>query len=405
MVVDEERLQRLFGSPALGNLRRRLRARYERGESTNEFTLAGLSTAERRALAGLLGRPTGTAKSMRLRLSELDQALARASLAGTLREALESLDGAIRDHRADRASREEAWALLPARVTHPRLRALLGDATGLGLLKRFAVSDAARAAALLEQVQQVLSRLPQRGMPLARLAAEALGDSHALDAGQPAATLVLRACADCEVLDTNARSRDQWARVGISVNELAAPALCLNLSSLGDTPGAQWVRVAATAGEPVHLSLRTLLRQPPAWNVADRTVFVCENPSIVAIAADRLGPACAALVCTDGMPSAAQRTLLTQLALHGARLRYHGDFDWPGLRIGNFLMREFKAAAWRFDAVDYEAACSGIGRPLSSDERIDAHWDSRLSGAMSAHGWAVHEEAVAEALLEDLGRR
>jgi hypothetical protein len=34
------------------------------------------------------------------------------------------------------------------------------------------------------------------------------------------------------------------------------------------------------------------------------------------------------------MPSAAQQTLLAQLAAAGARLRYHGDFDWAGLVIG-----------------------------------------------------------------------
>ena len=101
-------------------------------------------------------------------------------------------------------------------------------------------------------------------------------------------------------------------------------------------------------GEPVHLSLRSLLRRPPTWHVAQRDVFVCENPNIVAIAADRLGAACAPLACTDGMPSAAQQTLLAQLAAAGARLRYHGDFDWPGLVIGNFVMREFGAEPWRF---------------------------------------------------------
>src|SRR5690606_34272806 len=108
--------------------------------------------------------------------------------------------------------------------------------------------------------------------------------------------------------------RAQWARLGITVNELAAPVLCLNLTADGDTPAATLARVAAERGEPLHLSLRTLLRYPPPWNVAGRTVYVCENASIVAIAADRLGRACAPLVCTDGMPGAAPQTLLRQLA-------------------------------------------------------------------------------------------
>ena len=33
----------------------------------------------------------------------------------------------------------------------------------------------------------------------------------------------------------------------------------------------------------MHLSLRRLLRRPPVWHVANRDVFVCENPKIVAI--------------------------------------------------------------------------------------------------------------------------
>lgn len=45
-------------------------------------------------------------------------------------------------------------------------------------------------------------------------------------------------------------------------------------------------------------------------------------------------------MCTDGMPAAAQRVILRQLAAAGGRLRYHGDFDWAGVRIGNYVMRE-----------------------------------------------------------------
>ena len=73
------------------------------------------------------------------------------------------------------------------------------------------------------------------------------------------------------------------------------------------------------AGTAVRLALRTLMRAAPAWQVAARDVYVCENPNLVAIAADALGEYCAPLVCTDGMPAAAQRILLAQLAGAGAR--------------------------------------------------------------------------------------
>ncbi|MCD6679876.1 MAG: DUF2399 domain-containing protein [Burkholderiaceae bacterium] len=111
-----------------------------------------------------------------------------------------------------------------------------------------------------------------------------------------------------------------------------------------------------------------------AFDVSDREVFVCENPNLVAIAAAQLGADCASLVCTDGMPAAAQRTLLGQLRQREARLRYHGDFDWAGLRIGNRVIADFRARPWRFDSRAYEAAvrdAPGRGHALT-DERISS---------------------------------
>jgi uncharacterized protein (TIGR02679 family) len=185
----------------------------------------------------------------------------------------------------------------------------------------------------------------------------------------------------------------------VLVSELARPALFLNL------PTAAGARDSWTSGEPAYLSLRQLLRRPPAWRVAGRRIHVCENPDIVAIAADRLGAACAPLVCTDGMPAAAQRALLGQLAAAGAQLHYHGDFDWPGLGIGNFVLRSWRASAWRFSAIDYVAAIAGSAtRPNDLDAgMIAASWDRQLGPAMQEHGLAVAEEAVVESLLEDLG--
>ena len=88
-------------------------------------------------------------------------------------------------------------------------------------------------------------------------------------------------------------TRDLWANAGVLVNELARPALVLNAPGVG------------SLGEPSCLSLRSLLRSPPRWNVRGRTVYVCENPNLLAIAADTLGASCAPLVCTEGMPAAA----------------------------------------------------------------------------------------------------
>lgn len=401
MSVDDQsdiaRLKRLLGGAELGELRRRLRARYRRGASAGEFTLTRLSSAERRALEGLLGRTVSGAESMRLRSSELDNAVSRAGLAPDLRSALELLDGPLQNLKAQRAAWEQAWNAMLSAIQESRLIALTSTAAGALLLKRLSGSDLARARSLIEGAERVLARIPAQGLPLGQLAAEALGDSHALDAGRAVATIVLRCCSHLDHTETEERTREQWARLGIAVNELAWPALCLNLpvSKHTDAPFHE-------PGEPLYLSLRRLLRQPPKWEVGHREVFVCENPNIVSIAADRLGVRSAPLVCTDGMPSASQRVLLTQLARAGARLRYHGDFDWAGLSIGNFVVNAFAATPWRFGTADYLAAGGDVILELAVERRVEAQWDSLLAPAMAERGSVVHEEVVAETLLADL---
>lgn len=248
------------------------------------------------------------------------------------------------------------------------------------------------------QAEAVLRRLPAEGVPRAQLAAETLGDAHALDSGQAVATLVIAAWRQSETGMNEERTRDVWARAGVLVNELARPALFLNLPLRGSEG---WL---GSRGEPGYVSLRRLLRSALAFDVADREVFVCENPNVVAIAADRLGIGCAPLACTDGMPAAAQRTLLVQLANAGARLRYHGDFDWAGVRIANQVMREFDAKPWQLRTHEYEAAASAAPHSQRNLEgtAVAASWDDALAPAMLRRGVAVAEEAIVGSLLEDL---
>jgi uncharacterized protein (TIGR02679 family) len=102
------------------------------------------------------------------------------------------------------------------------------------------------------------------------------------------------------------------------------------------------------------------------------------------------------------MPGAAQQTLLGQLAAAGARLRYHGDLDWAGLRIANFVMREFGAIPWRLAASDYLAVAAETGPRLAPEQAVAAAWDAELAAAMLARRLGVHEERVVETLLRDL---
>jgi uncharacterized protein (TIGR02679 family) len=429
----DARVQRLLGGATLAPLRLRLRRAIERridGAKGQSLLLTQLSATENEALALLTGRPTGTARSARIDVARLDAALRAAGVAGSLREVLEQIDGPIASRTADAAAKQAAWAALSAGAGHDaRLHGWLQTPGATTLLKRLTRQDVLAADRLLAGADTVLRRLPGAGMTRSQLAAEALGNAHALDAGQPTASVVLAAWRYCEVLATpeagvanaptgadggeagppddadpqrapETRDREVWARAGVLVNELARPALVLNLPALGRS-GALW-----TAGEPAYLSLRLLLRAQPQWPVRDVQIFVCENPNLLAIAADRLGAHCAPMVCTEGMPAAAQRTLLTQLAQAGARLHYHGDFDWPGIHIANHVLRTWQAQPWHLAAADYEAATNNAPhtRRDLADTGPEASWDDMLAPAMRRHGLAIAEEAVADALLEDLER-
>ncbi len=399
------RLQRLLGGAALAGLRQRLRQRFERvptGEALASVRLGALSDAENAALAALLGRAARGTGSMQVDVARIDAALQRAGVATSLRDALEQLDGPLLNTSAERERIAARWKAVIGGCAHPQLAAWLATRDGSGLLRRLSGRDEAIAERSLLQAQAVLDRLPASGSTRAQLAARVLGDAHALDAGKVVATLVLSAlrqaapASDDAAADAAISARELWAGVGVLVNELARPALCLNLPTES--------RSTLPAGEPVYLSLRTLLRSPLRWAVAGRHVHVCENPNLLAIAADALGERCAPLVCTDGMPAAAQRSLLTQLTRAGARLHVHADFDWPGLHIVNHLIRAHAAQPWRFGSSDYLAAASQAARPgrALSTAQVAATWDDNLSEAMRREGLAIDEEAVADSLLQDL---
>jgi uncharacterized protein (TIGR02679 family) len=420
----DDRLQRLLGGDHLAMLRKRLRRRFERAEpdqAREKFRISQITTEEHAVLASLIGRPPQFSGSLQIDLRELDAALARAGIAISLRDALEQLDGPITNPAAARDVMRARWSAVVDGCGHPDLARFLQAPIAIGLLKRLSGGNPDAAAELCCRVEAVLQRLPANGLTRAQLAADVLGDAHALDNGRPAATLVLAVwrqgvalaaarqggadtLADLPGEDGNQQdaveesARDVWARAGVLVNELARPALFLNLPGVGPESGVQ------VPGEPGYVSLRTLLRSPPAWAVAGCAVYVCENPNLLAIAADRLGQRCPPMVCTDGMPSAAQRRLLNHLAQAGAVLRYHGDFDWSGLRIGNYVMREYGARPWRFGAEDYSLAVQTAPRPGHRLEGAEvlASWDAGLAPVMQDHQLAIAEEGVAGSLLEDL---
>ena len=357
----------------------------------------------------LLGRPAGQGNSLRIFPEEVEETLRRCGAAGDLRSALEALRGPLRNRRAERADLRAAWEKLFADFREESHILGLGEwletLRSGGLLKRLAAGDAPRGRVLLCQALTVAGRLPARGISLSRLAAETLGDAHGLDPGRPAATLVCRAIAargNLPADETPDGVRDLWAAAGVLVGgAITSTVLALNLPALPQNATGRALAGFAATGEPVWLTLRQLLRAPPSFAVQGKDVFVCENPAVVAEAAEELAAASPPLVCTSGQRNSAVSSLLNLLRCAGARLRYHGDFDWDGIVIANGIIEGHGARPWRYGAADYTRAAPASSRPLAG-KPVEALWDSDLAPAMIEAGLAVHEEQVIAALLADL---
>ncbi|MGH7958756.1 MAG: TIGR02679 family protein [Opitutaceae bacterium] len=410
--VDVARLRTTLGSTELARLVDALQRRIELGRPLEGgLTLADASTAERAAVDTLFGRKSTRGTSLQIDLDELAITLRAAGICEDLPAAVTALRGPLVDRLALAAECDAAWSDVWRKVgeefaSQPTLQTWLSKLASSGVVRRLCGNNADVGAQLFRDLLRVVSTLPVPAEPLAAFAARLFGNAHALDPGAPRATLAVRAAARMGGIvfqDDAEGRRAAWAGVGVMCDELSTPALVFNLIAGADTPLSRVLRSAQDGIEPVHLSLRLLLHWPLSHDaaLAGREVFICENPTIVTLAADRLGRRCAPLICANGQFATPLLVLLRQLRAAGARLRYHGDFDPPGLTIARRVMLESGAHPWRFASADYLAAPKGetfAGQPGATP------WDESLRTAMRADGRAVHEEAVFESLAEDLSR-
>ena len=382
-------------------------------ESARSVTLTALSDPERKALADLHGWKTIPKGPVRIVLAKLDEALKSSNLQSGLVDVVEALGGPLKDRRAEKEAARTVTARFwsgaashPVVLARPELPRWIKDMRQFGLLRRAARGTSLDDARLLDLALQVVGRLPAHSVLLAVLATETAGDAHALDTGRPLATLVLRAAACLagwnEVPATAVGVRRLWSEVGVLCDPLSANVLVLGLRPAGSIWLARQLRESAEAGEPRRITLRELTRCPLAVQQAT-DIFVCENPAIVASAAEELGGRAAPLVCVEGVPSTAAIILLEQLNREGGRIRFHADFDWGGVRIGNLIETHTRGSPWRFSSADYKnaLAASSEAGPLRGVP-VSARWDVTLREAMSAAGRAVFEEHVIASLLDDL---
>lgn len=371
-------------------------------------TVTGLDRTSRHAVSGLLGHPVLT-ETLRVNLGALDTQLTRRSGVGGLAAVLDALGGPVRNRAAERSSqaavREAPYAALRSWLgTHGDVAALpwvedwLVGVRRSGTLTR-SPDPAATLIKALEITEWLVAR--EQRTPVARtsLAATWTGDAHALDEGEVLAQLVIRAlgvASGDSVPATTSGRRLAWERFGVAPDLVSSTCLVLGLRPTGDTGVARRLRLAAEAGDPVHLTGWDLARDPLAFP-ADASVLVCENPRVLEALAQSPGAAMWT-VCTAGMPGLVAMEVLQRLRRSGAWLTYHGDFDWPGIAIANRLLREAGCRPWLMSAADYRAAARRDGLLLSGDP-VTPLWDSGLGEAMAEVGVAVHEEAVVDILL------
>ncbi len=437
----------VLSDPALGALWDAVAARLQRNglSPIGHVVLGDLEKEERFALAGLLGRPL-TSERVRIDLAGLDRRLRETGIAAGLVAAANSCRGPLTDRRGERAERvarrDALWSSWRSQLAEVGLdRAEWCERWAESLRPLLGGDPVSSVAALLAAATHCVARLcSDSGAALGRteLAAEYFGDSHGLDDGSLANAIVLRALAACyraPTPKTAGARRLLWQQAGVLCDEVSTTVLCYGLvppsagspagsgidvegrpahassADQADRPPVDGSSVSgrllasrSMAGWETHLTLRDLRRLERV--VDDGTeVFVCENPRVLEAAMEASSKA--AIVCTSGNPTLVVTRLLERLVSDGARLRYHGDFDWPGVAIANRVVERFGAGPWRMAKEDYEAALVAAGPAVAELPRLDgspvrAVWAPDLTSAMQRAGRAVHEEAVLGQLVGDL---
>jgi uncharacterized protein (TIGR02679 family) len=393
-------------------------------EPRGTVTVRGLDRAGRHAVSGLLGRPV-LRDTARIELAELDGALCQRSGVGGLVAVLQARGSPVRDRTAERsaaaARRQAPYAAArswldrrPDVAERPWVEEWLSGVRRSGVLARLGDGEPATQAILQAlDIAAALTEAPYRdGVARNELSARHTGDAHALDDGSVRGPLVLRALAlaagEPPAASGPAR-RALWERYGVTADSVSSTCLTLGLRPIGDGGVAARLRMAADDGAPVHLTAWDLARVDlarggPAAEDAGfgpaTSVLVCENPRVLEAVAARCGGT-TPVVCTSGMPGLVTLDVLTALRRSGVDLRYHGDFDWPGIAIANRLVARVGCRPWLLSAEDYLAAARPDGPPLQGTV-VEPAWDAALAPAMRRHGVAVHEEAVLDRVLEQL---
>ncbi|ALG85309.1 TIGR02679 family protein [Gordonia phthalatica] len=453
-MVREDRgsVERLLRAPELAwfvdRIRNRLPGAVAGEPLSGTVRLPHPTPQQRTAMADLIGRPRRSGVTLSVKLDDVETMLRRGPWPAGLADLVVSVSGPVVDRSAQRRADDARWAAVAQRIApvverFPAVGPWWESWCAAGKLKRVAQSearrmgrdaDAAVGAGLVEAVVAVFDDLPADGVLLAMLARRVLGDAHALDQARPLGRLTSAVVAAAFESAADASTREVWGDAGVVMSGLSSTALCLGVRGrAGVADHAAATSAALEAMRAARSPLVLTLDQVRSGGVdplgAHESVHVCENPSVVDLVSEGwrrgggvaragdgqagAGPAddeeawagSPVLVCTEGQPSSAVMEVLAILTSRGARCRYHGDFDWAGLRIAQFVASKVPWSPWRYGVQDYLEAIGPDAPSIGlSDDRAESAWDPALSVAMAEHGLAVEEEAVAALLAEDLVR-
>jgi uncharacterized protein (TIGR02679 family) len=394
--------------PILRELWSKLRDRLERsGHAIRSSISADLDADGAEHLSGLLGRHLSPGRRT-LSLTELDVALLRSAAGQGLVPVVAELTGSpLRDRPSERLARREAVSALWSDVeqilhdrglsTAPWIRSWMQWLHDTGLLVRSA--DTARAefdtAAHAVSVALLPSEAPRM---LGQLATTVAGDSHALDNDRLAGRLAIRGLAFALDRPEPSSPRERialWQSVGITVDTVSGTVLTWGLRPPGGDCWSEMMRMRADLGLVTHLTLAELTTFTAPLTDPGATIAACENPQVLQRAAE--SGVQHPLLCFSGNPSSAGLAVAER-----ARIRYHGDFDWPGIAIAA-RFHTGGAEPWRMTTEDYlRATASDTNRLPLTGTPIPTPWEPELSPTMTRVGMVVHEEAVLDDLLADL---
>lgn len=263
---------------------------------------------------------------------------------------------------------------------------------------------AAEARAREEMLKDLFTGIPWE-MPLSQVATSISVDTHALDRNKSAGKLAVAALASWQGYPTPKDGhawREIWAGAGILCDTVSSTVLTAGIRPARlDNAVEQKLKLAADAGLPCVLTLFELESQ--SLELGLQHLFGVENPSVLEGALRTLGSRTPPIVCVSGFASVA----VARLLVRDVTLKYHGDFDWNGLRIAHRLYErlEQRLKPWRFDIQDYDDGVETRTHATTLPTKgipADVGVFDVLRERMECVKAAVYEEDVLAVLLADL---